>query len=275
MISEEVIAKNEKLTGYLESSQTKSKSFLTGTFIKWSETVDINCYTKMIDYKGNLLCQFIWLVILLISTVSTFGLIATNVLSYTQFEVVSQTSIFDENPTTFPTVTFCDNNPLTSQVAEQLLDNFTNMSRSDDYLRSTLAKMKASDPSYGDENRKKLGLSYSQVQWTSFNNKYFNNNLHWYWSFEFGNCFQFNSGFNYTNQIVDLINVTRHGVDYGAYVAVLPLIYQKKYYISFSEGLVVMVGNNSFKPSHGVFLEPGKTTYISGDIKISSNILYM
>ena len=237
------------------------------TFQKWSETVDINCYTKMINYKGNIFCQLFWLVILLLSTVATFGLIASNVINFLKFEVVSQTSIFNEYPTKFPTITFCDNNPLTTKFAEKLIESLNKTSSSLNKA-TILSKITASDPSYGDENRKNPGFNYSQIGWTSFNNQAFKNSLRWYWSFDYGNCFQYNSGFNYTNQVIDLINVTRYGVDYGSTVSIFPLSYENKYKVTFSTGMIVFIHNNSFKPSNEVYLEPGKMTFISGKMKI-------
>jgi hypothetical protein len=84
------------------------------TFLEWSEKVDINCYTKMFEYKGNHYVQCIWFVILLLSTGATFFLIAKNITDYLTYEVTSQIRIINELPTQFPTVTFCDNNPFSS-----------------------------------------------------------------------------------------------------------------------------------------------------------------
>jgi hypothetical protein len=95
------------------------------TFLNWSQKVDINCYTKMMDYSGNYFVQFIWLVILLGSTGATFYLIARSLMDYLKYEVTSQIKLIDEIPTKFPTVTFCDNNPFTSIVAQDFLQNIS------------------------------------------------------------------------------------------------------------------------------------------------------
>ena len=60
---------------------------------------------------------------------------------------------------------------------------------------SEIAPMVASVPSFGDENRKLLGLSQPQYQFFClFNNIVCAFDLHWYWSYNFDNCCQFNVG---------------------------------------------------------------------------------
>jgi len=68
--------------------------------------------------------------------------------------------------------------------------------------------MSAADPSYGDENRKQLGLNINQItngwiQYCIYNNTNCGDDLHWYWSYDYGNCFQFNVGLNYTNDFIE------------------------------------------------------------------------
>ena len=45
--------------------------------------------------------------------------------------------------------------------------------------------------------------------------------MHWIWLFEYGSCFQFNSGLNLTNQKIDLVNVTRTESGYGFSLVIL------------------------------------------------------
>ena len=71
------------------------------TFLSWSKSVDINCYNKMINYSGNIVVQFIWLIILLGSTGATFYLIAYSIIGYLKYEVTSQIRVVNEIPTQF------------------------------------------------------------------------------------------------------------------------------------------------------------------------------
>ena len=58
-------------------------------FISWSKSVDINVYTKMLDYRPNYKVQAIWLIILLGSTGATFYFISKSILDYLIYDVVS------------------------------------------------------------------------------------------------------------------------------------------------------------------------------------------
>ena len=95
------------------------------TFLEWSKSVDINCYNKMIDYSGNYSLQFVWFVILLGSTGATFYLISKSIMDYLKFEVTSQIQIVNEIPAKFPTITFCDNNPFSSEYSIDYLRNIS------------------------------------------------------------------------------------------------------------------------------------------------------
>ena len=77
-----------------------------------------------------------------------------------------------------------------------------------------LAQLNASNPSTSNEMRKNFGLNLSQISCT-YNYTDCKNDLHWYWSFAYGNCYQFNSGLNLTNQNVDLKETFRNGKDFG------------------------------------------------------------
>ncbi len=239
------------------------------TFLDWSEKVDINCYTKMFDYKGNVYVQFIWFVILLGSTGATFFLIAKNIADYLEYEVTSQIRIINELPTQFPTVTFCDNNPFSTLKAQEFMQNISKTNNlapdsfENNWLIFNLAKLKASSKSYDDTNRKLLASQSTPIYFT-FNDKGCDlNNLKWYWSFEYGSCLQFNSGFNMSNNKIPLLDVKRKGKDFGLVIAMFPIINLNSFITTSSIGGVVFVHENRFEPSDGVFVETRKNTFIS------------
>ena len=70
----EKISENEKARG-----KTKRVKEI---FMEWSQRVDINVYTKMLDYRPNYKVQAIWLIILLGSTGATFYFISKSILDY-------------------------------------------------------------------------------------------------------------------------------------------------------------------------------------------------
>jgi len=220
------------------------------------------------DYSGNYFVKFIWLIILLGSTGATFYFISYSIMGYLKFEVTSQIRIVNEIPTQFPTVTFCDNNPFPSEIADEFMYNISIINR----LESTellfyLAKLYASSKLIDDEARK-LFKTWSQIM-CNFRNNDCINHLNWYWSFDYGNCYQFNSGVNALNNKIDLVNLTREGKDFGLAIRWFPMINENKHVTTRARGLVVFVNNYMFKPSNPIFVEPGKLTYIAVKRKVT------
>jgi hypothetical protein len=86
-------------------------------------------------------------------------------------------------------------------------NNLTPNSFDNNSIIFNLAKLKASSKSFDDTNRQLLGTQSRPII-CSFNGMGCNiNNLKWYWSFEYGSCLQFNSGFNMSNSKVALLDV--------------------------------------------------------------------
>jgi hypothetical protein len=236
-------------------------------FMSWSKSVDINVVTKMIEYSPNYKVQAIWLLILLGSTGATFYFISKSILDYLKYDVVSQTNIIWENQIDFPTVTFCDNSPFTTKYSESVWEDVAKMNGIQDLNSVTLYSLtllKVSTSAYSDEQRKRLGLGLDQIFNCKFNFIDCLNDLHWYWSIDFGNCWQFNSGFNLTNQEISLKQSNNKGIYCFLNIEIFPLFYENKYFtMSPSTGMVVFVHNNSFEPSTDqIFIEPGKLSTI-------------
>jgi hypothetical protein len=93
------LSKKERLF-HLKQKSTDLKE----TTFKWSETTDVNSYSKIFKYKNNCLAQTIWLIIFLILTGATFWLISFNIQNYLNYDVTSQTNVIYESPSLFPTV---------------------------------------------------------------------------------------------------------------------------------------------------------------------------
>jgi hypothetical protein len=256
---------------FLENKMENVKSI----FLAWSQSVDINCYTKMMAYRPNYKVQFIWLLILLGSTGATFYFISKSIIDFFNYDVVSQTTVINEVPTQFPAVTFCDNNPLSTKEAQIYMESVSEKNALSPLLHSSfdflfLSLLNASSPLTSDELRMKLGLKLSQIECIYANNDC-ETDLHWFWSFDYGNCYTFNSGLNLTNQKVTLKETYRNGKDFGLSITV-DLIDMNTFYSQNAKGLVVFVHNSSFKPSSKeVFVKPGELTYIQVERTISEN----
>ena len=118
----------------------------------------------MFDYKGNLIVQFIWLLVLLGSTGATFYLITNSIIDYLKYDVITQITRVNEIPAPFPAITFCDNNPFSSKIAESFMEDSTLLK---DIFNSTeslkLTNHLASSKTFGDEKRMYLGNFLDQV----------------------------------------------------------------------------------------------------------------
>ena len=202
-----------------DHSHSKSNESLSSSlkkiFFDWSESVDINCYNKMMEYRASGHkwlggAQLSWLVILLASTGATIWLISLSVIDFLNYDVVTQTNLVYELPTQFPSITFCENDAFTTYDSQLLYEqmakilNYTQVNIVNDDLNH-LVQMAAANPAFGDANRKKLGyLNRSIVFTCKYNKISCKNDLHWYYSFEFGNCWQFNVGLNTTDQQIEV-----------------------------------------------------------------------
>ena len=183
----------------------KRWSILKETFVEFSQRTDFNAYGKIFKYNHSLI-KILWLLVLIASLSLTALVMAENVRVFFEYNIVSQLGLIYEAPTEFPAITFCDNNPFTSDISPPIFDKYP----IDYYNLIFLQQMAASAPYpfFDDEKRKKLGLQLWLIQngyWAHcrFNNTDCSNDLHWYWSYDYGNCFQFNVGLNYTNDFIE------------------------------------------------------------------------
>ena len=111
-----------------------------------------------------------------------------------------------------------------------------------------VVKSVVSDPKYDDEHRKQLGFNLSQLLIDCSFSKIkceFNQDFHWFYHFDFGNCFQFNSGLNMSNKVVDLKSVSFSSKSNGLSIKKGPLVNQNKYALTDSTGLKVFIHNHT------------------------------
>ena len=249
-----------------ETIVLKSKwSILKETFLEFSKRTDLNAYGKIFDYE-NVWAKLIWFLILIGSLSLTAYVLSGNVLSYLEYGVVSEIGVVYETPTEFPAVTFCDYRPFTTATSPFSQTTL----KLDPEEKVEYGKMTAANMSYND--RKKLGLNINQIfslDWSKapciYNGENCSNYLHWYWSYDYGNCFQFNVGLNYTNGLIERQKSTRAGPDNALQLKIVPLINYNMDTQTLPSGMIVFVHNASMRPlkSDGVFIETGKKTFIS------------
>ena len=103
--------------------KTKQNTKIKDVFVSWCQKSDINGLSKIFDYENNLI-RFIWTIILLASIAITAWIMSSSIIAYYEYSVVSQISIVYEQPTEFPSVTFCDNYQFTTVEGIEFVKSF-------------------------------------------------------------------------------------------------------------------------------------------------------
>jgi hypothetical protein len=225
---------------------------------EWSLLTKFDCYSKIFQTKSFLL-QFIWLSLFLIFTAFTAFFVSKNILDYLEHETISKIEIINEKPTEFPTVTICNANPFTSDIAESLISKIMELNYNgkniDDFTPDEiftnfsdvyeLTKMYASQKQYGDSNRKLLGNSF-QIYKCLFNNQKcsIDDEFAPYFMYTYGNCLQFNNGIKSTSIHSTMTEGPSNGLTLTLY-----LTPNENFYPNFDgDGLKLFIHNKSFPP---------------------------
>ena len=109
-----------------------------------------------------------------------------------------------------------------------------------------LVQMAAANPSFGDENRKRLGYLNKTIIYTcKYNKVKCANELRWYCSFEFGNCWQFNVGYNGTNHNIEVCLL----LVYSSFFITSPFItalarFYGQYFCTLCQNLIFLIFSN-------------------------------
>ena len=267
---------NEKKS---HSTMVKSRlSEVKKEFKNWSLHIQMDCYPKIFrtDY---LVAQVTWSAILLVFTGFTASLVIFNIVNYYAYEVVTKIEAFHQVPTEFPTVTICDSNSFSTKTAEDLIRNISIREFGHDLMDlpfmeayailpklTELTKMYVARPEFSRDEKKKLGFNLGQIWECQFNGKICNisRDFRWHYSYNYGNCFQFNSGLDDSNRKVSLKKTTLEDQNFG-FSLTLVMSNQNKYPMTDSKGIRVYIHNNTLTPinTQGIFLKPGEKTVIS------------
>ena len=201
-----------------EENKNKSTiSVLKETFVEFSKRADVNCYTKIFEYD-NIFVKMIWILVLLASLGLTAWVVSWTVLEYLDYEVTSQIGVVYELPTDFPAVTLCNANQFNSKESETLMGSIMESnSLYDEWSNlNKLTTMAASSPNLTDTYRKKLGFDKNDFELAClFNQLNCSGDLHWYWHYDYGNCYQFNVGLNENNSRIGLKQIYGAGPQNG------------------------------------------------------------
>ena len=264
-----------------EQNENLSKlTTLKNEFVEWSLLTKFDGFSKVFQTKVVAI-KIIWLVIFLLFTGLTAALVIKNITGFCKFEVTSLIEVKIERPTNFPAITICNNNPFTSSQSQSLMDmialenygiTMTNMTYDQAFQYSSslndLTKMYAKSLNYSDTERENLAdslplylFSFNKKNLSGSSNQYFRR----YYSYLYGNCYQFNTGFNFSNSPVPLLKQTGEGKEYGLQVIYGPLVNKNEYMSSYSDGLAIFIHNQSLLPltSSAIGVKTGEETNIA------------
>jgi hypothetical protein len=192
-------------------------------------------------------------------------------IDYFKYETVSKTEYITEIPSIFPTVSICSVNALSTADAQSLVvkkfneigfDPTKNSSLNNNikYIATSnmLALLEASNPDYGDENRKRLGLNNQSFMFCFYDGvscMMSGMETQWYFDPFLGNCFRLNSGLNSTGHPIPLKKTIKPGVTNGLMLYMTLENAANKYSFTPSEGLRVFIHNSSANPSESTWVD--------------------
>ena len=231
------------------------------------------------DQEIHFPSKAIWAIFLVLSTSLCVFMVVNNIAEFRRFEVITKMRIVDEKPAPFPEIVICNKNPFVSAKANEFLNQFrvnnTNSSAAaateGEPVRVDMwqASLHAKNPSFGDENRRSLGLNMQDmlIKCSFAESRCSSVDFDWFYDWDFGNCYRFNSGRNASGYPVDVRTVQRGGRFSGLYLQLFIGRPQLNLISEFTSGILLLVNNQSIPPSlyEGINAQPGTITNV--DIK--------
>ena len=246
-----------RLSTELGQKSSVKKDLLKRAHKEWANITCIDSYAKIFQYE-HVHARIFWSVLLFILTVLTALLVLQIAFDYFQFDVVTQINTIVQRPMTFPTITVCYPNPFTTAFAQSLLLNISkeqygvNIDDSSVNYEQTLAYLPniteltkmyvAQHKSLSHEHRLGLGNMSMLYLSVTFDGVLADVTLDWYYSYDYGNCVQFNAN--------DSTQLYSEGKEHGLSI-IYPLLTPDTgilYSSSTSDGMVVFIHESSFEP---------------------------
>lgn len=215
---------------------------------------------------NSLIIKAMWTVFFILSTGLSCYSVVQNILDYLNYDVITKIRNFNDFPCEFPKITICNANMLTTNFSMSLSNKVLADNSITDIYSSSLLKSKFPDDIYqqieyarylvqsyatssklSDEEKKKLGYKIEDIliSCNFAGNSCWPDEFDWYFDFNYGNCFVFNSGKNQSGHTAEKKFITRTGKLDGfvleLYVGVPDYIQT----LDSSIGAVVFIGNDS------------------------------
>jgi hypothetical protein len=254
---------------------------LKEAFKEWLSSSTSHGLPNVVRSNNNLI-KIMWIIFFIISSAVCAYFLATSILQYLKYEVVSRMYVVYELPTPFPAVTICNNYPfLTNQSKEfvnEILErynltqidkgNYFGSKKVDFILANYILSLNGFNPNLTDEFRKNLSytkdemLLYCVYNTNPCDPTYFD----YYFDLVYGNCFRFNAGRNSTGHKKKVLESTRSGKINGLQMEIFlgPNVESQYGFMRIERSIHVLIDNQSIYPSpfDGFPVSPGAETNI-------------
>ena len=223
-----------------------------------------NGIPNALNTKHNFI-KYMWIVFFLISTGACAYSIIKSFQQYFQFDVVTKVRLINEIPSTFPKITICNRNPLSTNYT--LYNDIMNMKNTNVKLLDYNVLLKYNSPYVTNEDRKKIGYSLEDMLISCKFADVVCNASDFEWKFDkfFGNCYDFNTGRNSFNQTIPIKknynSGFRAGLQLELYVGMPEYLEQ---YSPF-KGAIIYISNTTSSPRflNEILVSPGVETNIA------------
>ena len=186
-------------------------------YLKETKRTELFEIVLKIFHTPNIVLKIYLIIFVILSSGLASYTFIGSFISYFDYEVTTTSRTINENPTLFPKVTICNIKPFTTLKAFTILNEFDSTVSSltnSSYLDSINIIAQFTYKAFGFnkklsvQSKKELAHSLNDIMLSCrFNDKKCNTN-DFVWKFDpfFGNCYEFNSGYNSSGHQIDLIN---------------------------------------------------------------------
>ena len=227
-------------------------------FLKEYALTRTSCYgISNILKSKHFIGKVFWSLVFILCTVLLSWLSIELLINFWRFEVVTKIEYHPEVLSRFPGVTICNQNPFITEYSNQVLFDFFNQSAIKDkyfdqnnqikweYLSEIRFLIKIFASNLTDDKKKMLGYKTNEtLLQCSFNLERCNwSEITWFYEFEHGSCFVFNSLIG--DDSSKLKNVSLTGKTYGLHLELFVGFNQTKYNSIFDQGVSIIIFNQT------------------------------
>ncbi|RNA15318.1 amiloride-sensitive sodium channel subunit beta [Brachionus plicatilis] len=195
----------------------------------------------------NISIKLMWIFFTAMSAGACGYMITESIINYSNYGVTTKTRILNENEPFFPTVTICNVNYFTSDLATKWIENYTFLYNYTNPLTNNFINEAISQsykPVYQDI-REAFGDSLQKlIVYCRFKSENCNHSQFEYFSHaHYGNCYQFNSG---PKNLLTLISTEK---EYGLRLVLNVSMHKDLKFMNPNLGAVVLIHNHTTYPS--------------------------